>query len=135
MRPLRVEIVGLFPEFYRMCPTGCDWLGRAGVDAVGPQHAEYPEAARAAAERLAEVAARLLRDFGGRTVPVSVGYLSPRGLWLALRYRLRAGGLYAVVGGRCLDLQAADAYEALREAVAAALAGRSGPALRTGAAP
>lgn len=122
MRPLRVELVGLWPEFYRICALRCDGLAAAGIDPARSQRAEYPPEAQGAAARLADVASRLQRDFGGRVLPVSVGYLSPRGAWLAWRHRLRSGGAYAVVAGWCLDLEQPGAYERLRQAVAAALA-------------
>lgn len=123
MRAVKVELVGLFPELLRLCPRGCDWMARAGIPAREEQAGEYPGASSAAAAILAEVAARLREDFQGRALPVSVGYLSLRGLWLAARHRLAPDRVYAVVNGRCLMLGDAAAYEQLRHLVRRELGG------------
>lgn len=124
--PLTVELVGLIPDLYKLCPTRCDWASAGEVAADGEQLRDYPEEARRAAAEAAALWERLVREFAGRVRPVSVGYLSPRGIWLSLRHRLRTGEVYAVVAGRAVP--AAAGYEAVRAAVLEALAARARPA-------
>lgn len=115
-RPLLVELVGMFPENYRLCHRS---VGLCGVAEDQDQLADYPPEVREQGRQIQELYERLLFDFGGRVLPVSVGLPSLRGLWLSLRHGLRAGEVAVVVRGRAVRL--ADGYEAVRRTVEQAL--------------
>lgn len=115
-RPLLVELVGMFPENYRLCHRS---VALCGVTADQEQRADYPPDVREQGRQIQELYERLMADFGGRVVPVSVGLPSLRGLWLSLRYGLRAGEVAVVVRGRAVRL--ADGYETVRRTIQHAL--------------
>lgn len=115
MKPLPVFVVGLIPDLYRLCPTRCDWAAAAGMTAAGEQWRDYPPAARVAGDGAAVLVRRLLDEFAGRVRPVTVGLLSPRGLWLSWRHRLRGDRVYVVAGNRAVPADAG--WEAVRQAV------------------
>lgn len=118
---LKVELVGLFPDFYRLCPRGCDWMKGGGLDIRRDQLRDYPPAVQEAGRRLQEIYDGLMRDFYDQIVPVSVGLMSARGFWLALRHRLDSGQVYVVVGRRAIPATSgyATVQAAVREALAA----------------
>jgi hypothetical protein len=98
MRPVKVELVGLFPTlFSTRCKAVCDPAGLAGVVDAEAQLKEYPEEVLDSLRLVREAALSLLKE-GGVEVRV-VDALSPRGLWLQLRHRLRSGP-WAIVEGR-----------------------------------
>jgi len=121
-RRLEVELVGLFPEFYTWCAK-CqvfDYLKIARLDYVSEQVSGYPKEVLRQQEKLKEIYAGLVKDFGSSVRPIFVGLLSFRGLWLSLRYRLFRGLSVIIDGRRVLsgDLP----YEAIRSAVEEELA-------------
>jgi len=118
-RLLKVELVGLFPDFYRVCPRGCGWIQGGDLDIHQDQLRDYPPAVQEAGRRLQDIYRKLMRDFQDRVVPVSVGMLSARGIWLALRHRLDSNQVYVVVGRRAVPVTAG--YEAVQAAVRQAL--------------
>lgn len=115
--PLTVELVGLWPEYYQLCPKGAALMGCA-IEGIKSQTQDYPGQMQEDGRLLQELYAALLRDFGERVRPVSVSYTSGRGLWLSLRYRLRGSSPTVIVDG--LVAPATD-YEAVQAAVGAAL--------------
>jgi len=119
-RPLRVEIVGLFPEFYRLCPKGVNYLDACGLEPDDSQVRDYPARVQAMGRRLQETYVRLMREFGDRLFPVSVGLTSLRGLWLVWKHRLSSQEVYVVVGDRAIPTSLG--YPVVREAVRSALA-------------
>lgn len=119
-RRLKVELVGLFPDFYRLCPRGCDWMQGGGLDIAEDQLRDYPPPVQEAGRRLQEIYNGLMRDFYDRIMPVSVGLMSARGLWLTLRHRLDSSQVYVVVGRRAIP--ATSGYTAVQAAVREALA-------------
>lgn len=120
-RPVVVELVGLFPLYYRLCARSLGRLaGTCDLELPDDQLREYPPAVREQGRQLQVLYRQLMGEFGDRVVPVSVPLTSLRGLWLSLRYGIRTGEFVVVVGGRAVPARAG--YEAVRAAVAAALA-------------
>lgn len=119
-RRLKVELVGLFPDFYRLCPRGCDWMKGGGLDISADQLRDYPPAVQEAGQRLQEIYHGLMRDFHDEVVPVSVGLLSARGFWLSLRHRLDSGQVYVVIGEQVIPVT--DGYATVQAAVRRVLA-------------
>lgn len=117
--PLKIEIVGLFPEFYRLCPKGADYLGACGLEPDASQVRDYPPEVQAMGRRLEETCVGIFREFGGRVFPVSVGLASLRGLVLAWRHRLSSDEVYVVVNGRPIPTSLG--YPAVRQALREAL--------------
>jgi hypothetical protein len=110
VRPLRVEIVGLFPTVFTMCAKCCttDYVALCNPHHREQQLGEYaPELLdnQLAVERLL---GSLWQAAGLRVRPVIVDATSPRGLWLTIQHRL--GREPAVVVGsrvvRTLDPEA-----------------------------
>ncbi len=102
---VRVELVGLLPEFYRVC-TKCqpvDYLLLGGTDYIAKQMAEYPPEVLEEQRKLFYLYERLTHDFAGAVVPVPVNLLSLRGLWLSLWYRVGRKGAVVISGKRVLD--------------------------------
>lgn len=119
--PVRVELVGLFPEFYRMCPKGVDYMNSCGLEPESEQLRDYPPDIQEMGQMLQDTYHRLMAEFGGRVMPTSVGVASLRGLWLSLRHRLDSRRVWVIAGGRAVPVTAG--YEQVRSAVAAALHG------------
>ncbi|HEX6989570.1 MAG TPA: hypothetical protein VF282_08880 [Bacillota bacterium] len=119
-RRLKVELVGLFPDFYRLCPRGCDWMKGGGLNVDADQLRDYPPAVQEAGRKLQEIYESLMRDFHDVVVPVSVGLLSARGFWLALRHRLDSRQMYVIVGERAIPVSAG--YGTVQAAVRGVLA-------------
>ncbi|HEY8394268.1 MAG TPA: hypothetical protein VIK92_05695 [Thermaerobacter sp.] len=117
--PVVVELVGVFPLFYRLCPKGFDWGTGCAPEWPGQQLRDYPPEVQAQGRLLEDLVQRLVAEFGGRIQPVSVPLASFRGLWLSLRYGIRTGEVVVVAGGRAV--RASDGYEAVRAVVAAAV--------------
>lgn len=115
---VKVELLGLWPEYFQLCPTATDAVQACNVEPRAGQLGDYPAQTQADGALLQDLYARLLQDFAGAVLPVSVSYASPRGLLLSLRFRLRQEPV-AVVGGRAIALR--DGYDKLKAAVAAAL--------------
>ncbi|ADU52331.1 hypothetical protein Tmar_2253 [Thermaerobacter marianensis DSM 12885] len=120
-RPLRVEIVGLFPLYYKMCPRGMPWGYACGLEGPAEQEREYPEAERRGQRRLEALVRHLAARFGSQVDPVTVPLTSLRGTWLATRHRIRTGELAVVVGGRCARFE--EDYEAVDRLIEGCLAG------------
>jgi hypothetical protein len=115
--PIKVELVGLLPEFYRLC-TKCqpmDYLGAAGVDYIGDQMSDYPEPILTEQKKLADLYYRLSEDFGNRVRLVPVELTSLRGVWLSLRHRLKNAPSLVIEGKRIVHGQLA--YEEIKRAV------------------
>lgn len=117
--PVVVELVGLFPLFYRLCPKGFDWGTGCAPEWPDQQLRDYPPEVRAQGRLLQDLVGRLMTEFGDRIRPVSVPLASFRGLWLSLRYGVRTGEVVVVAGGRAA--RASDGYEAVRAVVAGAV--------------
>jgi hypothetical protein len=103
--PIKVELIGLLPEVYRVC-VKCqpmDYLSLGGVDYVSEQLAGYPEEIRVEQKKLLDLYHRLQRDFPGAVLPVPIGLMSPRGLWLSLRHRFGNGPKLLIGGTRVLS--------------------------------
>jgi hypothetical protein len=126
-RPLRLELVGLFPELFSVCASRCltGQLARVGASTDDDQLRDYPLDLLAVHEAAGELFATLLAEFGGRVAVIATGTTSPRGLWLSLRHRLPSSGVAVFLEGRLLDASLED-LPAIRSAVAAELAARSG---------
>lgn len=114
-----MELLGMWPEYFQMCPTRTDVIEACNLEPGREQLADYPPEIRANGALLQDLYARLMADFGGRVIPVSVGYASLRGAWLSLRHRLGQDPV-VVVGGRAVPVSAG--YAAVKDAVTAALA-------------
>lgn len=115
--PLKIEIVGRLPVFYRAC-TKCqplDYLQLSGADYISKQLAGYPPEVVAEQNRIYDLYERLVRDFSGAALLVPIELLSPRGLWLSFRYRL--GKEPAVVIGGKRVLSADRPYEEIKRTV------------------
>jgi hypothetical protein len=115
-RPVRVELVGMLPDLYKMCPKGADMCQ---LEPRAEQMQDYPPAVLKNQEEAVEIFNRLLAEFGWRVLPITVGTMSWRGFWLSLKHRL-GQDLAIVVEGRRVVL-AADGYHSVRLAVAEAL--------------
>ena len=100
--PVRLELVGLFPELFSMCVSCCttDELGRCGVSLDADQLRDYPPDLLEAHAQAAELFTELLQEFHGRVAVVVTGLMSPRGVWLALRHRLPTGVTLFLAGRR-----------------------------------
>lgn len=118
-RPLVVELVGLFPLFYKLCPKGFDWRTGCALEWPEDQLGDYPPEVQAQGRLLQDLVPRLVAEFGSRVRPVSVPLTSIRGIWLSLRYGIRTGEVVVVAGRRAV--RADRGYEAVRAAVAQAL--------------
>lgn len=119
---IRVELIGLIPEVYKVC-TKCqpiDYLDFTGIDYVSEQVAGYPEEVRAEQEKLLNLYCWLRRDFSGAVVPVPIGLMSFRGLWLSLRHRF-GNGPKIVIGGKQV-LSAEQPYEEIKRRIEQELA-------------
>lgn len=115
-RTVKVELVGMLPELFKMCPKGSEVCS---LEPAEDQMRDYPPEVQAVQAQAVEVYNRLLADFSGFAVPSSVGYMSPRGFWLSLRHRLGQDLTVVVDGKRAVPLK--QGYEAVRAAVAEAL--------------
>ena len=104
-RPLRVEIVGLFPLYFKMCPRAMPWAFACGLEWPTDQEREYPEPERRRQRQLGQLVRHLAARFGDQVEPVTVPLTSPRGAWLAARHRLRSDEMAVVVGGRCVRVE------------------------------
>ncbi len=124
MRPLRLELVGLFPELFSMCVSCCttDELGRCGVSLDADQLGDYPPDLLEAHAQAAELFTELLGQFQGQVAVLVTGLMSPRGVWLAVRHRLPTG-VTLFLDGRRLSVGLADKV-AIREMVSRELARR-----------
>jgi len=118
MQGLKVELLGMWPEFFQMCPTRTDLIEACNLEPAREQLQDYPPEVRANGLVLQSLYARLMEDFAGRVIPVSVGYASLRGAWLSLRFRLRQDPV-VVVGGKAVPVSAG--YGAVKAAVTEAL--------------
>jgi hypothetical protein len=89
-RPIRLELVGLFPELFSMCASCCttDELGRCGISLDADQIGDYPADLVATHAEAALLFTEMLREFHGRVAVIATGLMSPRGAWLAVRHRL-----------------------------------------------
>ncbi len=117
--PVKVELVGLLPAFYRVC-TKCqpvDYLLLGGANYLSEQMADYPPEILEEQQKLYELYQRLTHDFAGAVVPVPVDLLSLRGLWLSLRYKLGKRAAVVISGKRALSADLP--YEMIREAIKA----------------
>lgn len=115
MESVRVELVGMLPELYRICPKGS---ALCALEPGEAQMGEYPQEVLANQAACVEIYNRLLGEFGGRAVPISVSTMSLRGLWLSFKHRL-GQQLTVVVGADAIPLEAG--YERVRSAVRSAL--------------
>jgi hypothetical protein len=124
-RPIRLEMVGLFPELFSVCVSRCmtGQLARAGASADRDQLGDYPPDVLAMHNAAGELFAALVAEFGGRVAVVATGTASPRGLWLSMRHRLPSSGVGLVLEGRRLDASLDD-VPGIRRAVASALEAR-----------
>ncbi len=124
-RPLRLELVGLFPELFSVCASRCmtGQLARAGASADRDQLGDYPPEVLRVHAAAGELFAALLAEFGAGVAVVATGTASPRGLWLSLRHRLPASGVGLFLEGRRLDASLDD-VPGIRRAVASALEAR-----------
>ncbi|HXH12223.1 MAG TPA: hypothetical protein VNP04_20965 [Alphaproteobacteria bacterium] len=114
-QPVRIEFVGLLPETLRTCMAHYCVPGQIGRPDIEAQLREYPHEIQAIHHQAVALYERLLRDFGDRIRPQSVMLTSGRGLWLALRHRLR-GDLSLVLNGQ--RVVPGDApYETVRAAI------------------
>lgn len=125
-RPIRLELVGLFPELFSMCVSCCttDEFGRCGVSLDDDQLRDYPPDLLETHAEAAELFTELLGEFHGRVALIVTGLMTPRGVWLALRHRLPTG-VSLFLDGRRLPLQLAD-RAGIHMAVERALAGKAG---------
>jgi len=119
-RPLRVEIVGLFPLYFKLCPRAMPWALACGLEGPADQEREYPAPERDRQRRLVQLVRHLAARFGDQVEPVTVPLPSLRGAWLAVRHRLRSDEMAVVVGGRCVRVD--DDYGALDRWLSACLA-------------
>ncbi len=121
-RPIRLELVGLFPELFSMCVSCCstDEFGRCGVSLDDDQLRDYPPDLLEAHSQAAELFTELLAEYHGRVAVVVTGLMSPRGVYLALRHRLPTGVSLFLEGER-LSVGLRD-RSGIRRAVARALA-------------
>lgn len=117
--PVRVEIVGLFPLYFKMCPRGMPWGTGCSLEWPEEQARDYPPAEQERQRQLAALVAHLAAHFGSRVDVVTVPLTSWRGTWLATRFRLRTDQVAVVAGGRCARLD--EGYEAIHRLVAACL--------------
>ena len=117
-RPIRLELVGLFPELFSMCVSCCttDEFGRCGISLDADQLRDYPPDLVSRHAEAAQLFTELLTEFQGRVAVIVTGLMSPRGLWLALRHRLGMG-VTLFLEGRRLAI-ALDDRQAIRRAVA-----------------
>jgi hypothetical protein len=117
-RPVRLELVGLFPELFSMCVSCCttDEFGRCGISLDADQIGDYPPDLVAAHAEAAQLFTELLAEFHGQVAVIVTGLMSPRGLWLSLRHRLGTG-VALFLEGRRLDVALAD-RQAIRGVVA-----------------
>ncbi|HEY8488414.1 MAG TPA: hypothetical protein VIL38_05020 [Thermaerobacter sp.] len=123
-RPVRVEVVGLFPLYFKMCPRAVPW--GTGCDLGWPEEQEqdYPPAERARQRQLEALVHHLAGRFGPQIDVVTVPLTSWRGTWLATGFRLRTDDVAVVAGGRCVRLD--EGYDAIDDLVAALLAAGDG---------
>lgn len=112
---VKVELLGMLPELFKMCPKGSDVCA---LEPAEDQMKDYPPEVRANQEAFGQIYNQLLSDFGGRAVPITVGYMSPRGFWLSLKHHLQQE-LTVVVDGRAIPVD--EGYEPVRQAVTEAL--------------
>lgn len=108
-RRVRVVVVGAIPT--ALCCT-VDKFGVCGIDVEAEQPRDYPRDVLDNNARAAVLVAQLLHDYGDEVRPIVVDTMSPRGLWLSLRHRLRCQ-LAVVVGGRVVPPE----VEAVRAAL------------------
>jgi hypothetical protein len=123
-RPIRLELVGLFPELFNMCVSCCttDAFGRCGISLDADQLRDYPPDLVATHAEAAQLFGELLAEFHGRVAVVVTGLMTPRGVWLAVRHRLPTGVSLFLEGHR-LSLELAD-RTGIRAEVARALTAR-----------
>ena len=117
-RPIRLELVGLFPELFSMCVSCCttDEFGRCGVSLDADQLRDYPPDLLRVHAQAAELFTELLGEFHGGVAVILTGLMSPRGVYLALRHRLPTG-VSLFLEGRRLPLSLDDRH-AIRAEVA-----------------
>lgn len=118
MKRIRVEIVGLLPEFFNMCAAcqGMDVLQVARLDYARDQLGDYPPEVAEEQQRAVEVVHALVTEFGPAVEPVTVDAYSPQGLWLTLRHRIGRGPALIVAGRHVVrQLSPTAACEAVRE--------------------
>ncbi|MBI4526330.1 MAG: hypothetical protein HY695_21230 [Deltaproteobacteria bacterium] len=128
--PLSVELVGLLPEVYKVC-TKCqplDYLGFAGVDYVSEQLAAYPEQIQIEQKGLLDLYHRLGEDFAGSVIPVPVGLMSFRGMWLSIRYGLKNAPAVIIEKKRVIQGQLI--YDRIKLAIEEELEKRDGGVFR-----
>lgn len=108
-RPIRLELVGLFPELFSMCASCCttDEFGRCGVSLDADQLRDYPPDLVQVHAQAAELFSELLGEFHGGVAVIVTGLMSPRGVYLALRHRLPTG-VSLFLEGRRLRVELAD---------------------------
>ncbi|MDI3297964.1 MAG: hypothetical protein QJR08_02225 [Bacillota bacterium] len=124
MKRIRVEIVGLLPEFFNMCAAcqGMDFLRIASLDYPRDQLREYPPEVVEEQQRAVDVVNALVGEFGPAVEPVSVDVYSPQGLWLSLRHRLGRGPALVVAGRRVVrELTPEAACAAVRQEMVASV--------------
>lgn len=125
-RPIRLELVGLFPELFSMCASCCttDAFGRCGISLDSDQLNDYPPDLLTTHAEAAQLFTELLAEFHGSVAVIVTGLMSPRGVWLALRHRLPMG-VTLLLQGRRLPV-GLDDRSAIRAAVARELTQRQG---------
>ncbi len=117
--PIKVELVGLLPVFYTVCMKcrPIDYLALGGSEYLSEQLADYPPEVLEEQKKLYELYQRLTHDFGSAVIPIAVNLLSPRGLWLSLRFNLGKRATAVINGKRALSADLP--YEMIREAIKA----------------
>ncbi|MDI3270455.1 MAG: hypothetical protein QJR00_07095, partial [Bacillota bacterium] len=93
-----VLLVGLFPDTYRLCAGRCRW-----VKDPAPEE-EYPPLVKEQWRQVQAFYLGLLETLPD-VRPVTVGFWSIQGLFLAARYRLDTQKVYAVVGRKAIPLE------------------------------
>ncbi len=115
--PVKVELVGLLPGFYRVC-TKCqpvDYLLLGGAKYLSEQVADYPPDVLEEQKKLHDLYQHLIQDFSDSVFVIPVDLLSLRGLWLSIRYKV--GKAPAVVIGGTRALRANLPYDVIRQAI------------------
>ncbi len=115
--PIKVELVGLLPAFYKAC-TKCqpiDYLVLGRTSYLSEQAADYPPEILEEQNKLYDLYKRLIQDFSNAVVCVPVDLLSARGLWLSVRHELHGGPAVVIAGKRALP--ADSPYEVIKQIV------------------